>query len=348
MNIAVLGAGRIGSTVGRLWHAAGHQVTFAARDLAEPRALAAELGERAHAATVPDSVAVADVVLVAVPGSAVSDVLKNAGSLAGRVVIDAANQMGGHRLTLRQLADAYPGAGWVRAFNTLQARVLAEENHRQPPWVVFLSGTETAKRTATKLIRDAGFEPVDLGGVEDSQLQEPGSVLWNNPLTPNDAHDLVARVRSGDAVTVDPLAEAFDKLRKHAPDDPALLFEHLSRAVFQAGMGWRVVAAKWPGIREAFHRFDPARVASMSPGEIERVEGDTRVIRNRAKIEATVENARRLRALLDEYGGIRPYFGSFPDATAASADLRRRFAFLGESGVHWLLLHAADEAAAGR
>ena len=47
MQIAILGAGRVGSTLGRLWHAAGHDVTFAARDAARPRALAAELGERA-------------------------------------------------------------------------------------------------------------------------------------------------------------------------------------------------------------------------------------------------------------------------------------------------------------
>lgn len=52
MKIAVLGTGHIGSTVGRLWHAAGHEVTFAALDLAGPQALAAELGARAHAATV--------------------------------------------------------------------------------------------------------------------------------------------------------------------------------------------------------------------------------------------------------------------------------------------------------
>jgi predicted dinucleotide-binding enzyme len=75
MKIAVLGAGRVGSTVGRLWHAAGHDVTFAARRATRPRALAAELGERAHAASVADAVAGAEVVLVAVPGPVVTDVL---------------------------------------------------------------------------------------------------------------------------------------------------------------------------------------------------------------------------------------------------------------------------------
>lgn len=71
--------------MGRLWHAAGHDLTFAARDAAEPRTLADELGERAHAATVTTAVAGAEVVLVAVPGTAVVDVLKAAGSLDPRV-----------------------------------------------------------------------------------------------------------------------------------------------------------------------------------------------------------------------------------------------------------------------
>jgi 8-hydroxy-5-deazaflavin:NADPH oxidoreductase len=79
MRIAVLGVGHIGSTVGRLWYAAGHEVTFAGRDEGESRELAAELGDRAHAAPVADAVTGADVVLVAVPGAAVTDVLAASG-----------------------------------------------------------------------------------------------------------------------------------------------------------------------------------------------------------------------------------------------------------------------------
>jgi 8-hydroxy-5-deazaflavin:NADPH oxidoreductase len=132
IRIAVLGAGHTGSTVGRLWHAAGHEVTFAARDAAGPQAVAAELGDRAHAATVTDAVAAAEIVLVAVPGSTVIEVLTAAGSLEGKIVIDAANEMGQDGTSLRQLASTFPKGHWVRAFNTLQARVLADENHRQP------------------------------------------------------------------------------------------------------------------------------------------------------------------------------------------------------------------------
>jgi predicted dinucleotide-binding enzyme/3-methyladenine DNA glycosylase Tag len=341
VRIAILGAGHVGSTLGRLWHAAGHDVTFAARDAARPQALAAELGERAHAASVADAVAGADVVLVAVPGPAVADVLQAAGPLDGRVMIDAANSFRQQQVTLRSLADAFPRARWVRAFNSLPASIMADDNHRDPPWVVFLSGDEEAKPVVAQLVRDAGFDPVDLGGIDDSRLLDPGSALWLNILTHDQAAALVARIKSGDTAAADPLTAPFEKLRDHAPDDPAFFLEHLSRSVFEAGISWRVVEAKWDGIREAFHGFDPAQVAAMPPAEIETVENDSRVIRNKAKIKATVQNAREVLAILDEYGSIRGYLGSFPDASAAAADMRRRFKFLGDTGT-WRLLTGAS------
>jgi predicted dinucleotide-binding enzyme/3-methyladenine DNA glycosylase Tag len=343
MKIAVLGVGHIGSTVGRLWHAAGHDITFAARDTDEPAALADELGDRAHVATVADGVAAAQVVLVAVPGPAVVDALTAAGDLDGQVVIDAANMMGGDRLSLRQLADRFPGGRWVRAFNTLQARVLADENHRQPRWVLFLSGDESAKPVVAQLIDDAGFGAVDLGGIDDSRFQEPGSSLWNTTLDADEAKALAARVRAGDATAADPLTAPFEKLRDHAPDDPAFFFEHLCRAVFQAGISWQVVSAKWDGIKAAFDGFDPAKVAALSPAAITAIEGDARVIRNKAKIEATVKNAAELLDILRADGSVRGYLRSFPDARAAAADLHRRFKFVGDTGAWRLLTSAAND-----
>jgi 3-methyladenine DNA glycosylase Tag len=72
---------------------------------------------------------------------------------------------------------------------------------------------------------------------------------------------------------------------------PADILESITKAVFQAGISWRVVEAKWPGFREAFHGFDPERVAAMTPDDVARLREDTRIIRNRRKIEATVHNA---------------------------------------------------------
>jgi hypothetical protein len=79
-----------------------------------------------------------------------------------------------------------------------------------------------------------GFEPVDLGDIDDSQLQELGSALWGTTLEADEAEALAMRVRANGAAA-DPLTPPFEKLRDHAPDDPAFFFDHLSRAVFQAG-----------------------------------------------------------------------------------------------------------------
>jgi 3-methyladenine DNA glycosylase Tag len=277
----------------------------------------------------------------------VTDVLQAAGPLDGRIVIDAANSLesgvfGQHQLSLRSRVDAFPRARWVRAFNSLSVSVMADDNHREPPWVLFLSGDEEAKPAVAQLIRDAGFDPVDLGGIDDSQLQDPGSALWTYTLTRDEATALVARIKSGNTAAADPLTAPFEKFRDHAPEDPAFFLEHLSRAVFEAGL-WQVAQDKWAGIREAFHGFDPAQVAAMTPAEIAATENDALVIRNKAKIRATVQNAREVLAVLDSYGSIRAYLASFPDAHAASADMRRRFKFLGDTGVWRLLISAARD-----
>ena len=155
-------------------------------------------------------------------------------------MIDAANSFGRKHLSLRSLADGFPRARWARAFNSLSVYVMADDNHRKPPWVLFLSGDEDAKPVVARLIREAGFDPVDLGGIDDSELQDPGSALWAYALTHDEATTLVARIKAGDTAAADPLTAPFEKFRDRAPDDPAFFLEHLSRAVFEAGI-WRVV-----------------------------------------------------------------------------------------------------------
>lgn len=73
--------------------------------------------------------------------------------------------------------------------------------------------------------------------------------------------------------------------------DQRALFEALTLGVFQAGLSWRVVFNKRQGFLKAFHGFDVARVAACSDEDIDRLVRDASIIRNRAKIEATVENA---------------------------------------------------------
>jgi DNA-3-methyladenine glycosylase I len=73
--------------------------------------------------------------------------------------------------------------------------------------------------------------------------------------------------------------------------EPTVVFEALSLGVFQAGLGWLTVLHKRPAFREAFHDFDPYRIAAMTERDVEALLGNAAIIRNRAKIEATIANA---------------------------------------------------------
>jgi 3-methyladenine DNA glycosylase Tag len=127
-----------------------------------------------------------------------------------------------------------------------------------------------------------------------------------------------------------------------SPKNLADYLDVLTRAVFQSGISWRVVDAKWPGTREALHNFDPERVADLNPDEIDRLVDDRRLIRNRRKIEATVGNAQTLLDLERKHNGFKQYLESFKDYDSLSGDLVKRFKFLGATGAYYFL-HVVGE-----
>jgi DNA-3-methyladenine glycosylase I len=116
----------------------------------------------------------------------------------------------------------------------------------------------------------------------------------------------------------------------------------LTKAVFQSGISWRVVEAKWAGTRQALYGFDPERLADLTPDDVDQLVQDTRLIRNRRKIEATIQNAQTLLDLDREHGGFKRYLESFPNFDAVSADLVKRFKFLGKMGAYYFL-HVVGE-----
>ena len=109
--------------------------------------------------------------------------------------------------------------------------------------------------------------------------------------------------------------------------------EVMSKSVMQTGISWRVVESKWPGIREAFKDFDAKAVAGLSPADLEDLTQDTRVIRNRRKLEAIVENARRTVDLEESHGSFQDYLRSHGGFEGAVKDLRKQFRFLGGDGM---------------
>jgi len=113
--------------------------------------------------------------------------------------------------------------------------------------------------------------------------------------------------------------------------------EAMARVMFQTGISWRVVDAKWPGIHDAFDGFDPDRVATLSLADIDRLMGDTRVIRNRKKLEAIVSNARRMLELDADHKGFSRYLDSLGDFETTKKEIHKQFAFMGDAGTWYFL-----------
>ena len=119
--------------------------------------------------------------------------------------------------------------------------------------------------------------------------------------------------------------------------------EIMTKAVFQSGISWRVVEAKWPGIKEAFKDFDTDVVAGFSEPELEELAQDTRVIRNRRKLSAIVSNAQRMVELDEEHGGFQKYLRSRPDFSSTIQDIRKQFKFMGDTGTYFFLYVVGEE-----
>ena len=128
--------------------------------------------------------------------------------------------------------------------------------------------------------------------------------------------------------------------------DPQSLGDYLevmSKSVVQSGMSWRVIETKWAGIREAFHGFDAEKVASFGPDDIDRLAEDKRVIRNRRKLEAIVDNARSILDLERSHGSFREYLRSQGDFDSTVKDLRKKFKFLGDMGCYHFLYVVGEQ-----
>jgi predicted dinucleotide-binding enzyme len=206
MNIGILGAGNIGATAAKLFSQAGHHVRIANSRGPETLETAAhDLGEHVRAATPEDAVAFGDVVLLAVPWSHKEDAIPDAGPYDDKIVIDAMNPYTedyeiedlGNRTSSEITKTLVPGARLVKAFNTIFFKRLASEGKPKGAkgrLALFLAGDDAdAKAVVSKLIDEIGFDPVDTGSLHDGgRKQQPGSPIYNVPLTADDAEKMLA------------------------------------------------------------------------------------------------------------------------------------------------------------
>jgi DNA-3-methyladenine glycosylase I len=159
----------------------------------------------------------------------------------------------------------------------------------------------------------------------------------------------------------DPLLQTYHDLEWGRPvADDTEIFEKLCLEGFQSGLSWLTILRKRDNFREAFKSFDIPTVARFNARSVERLMLDAGIVRNRAKIEATVGNARRYPALVEEFGSLATYVWSFEpgggarptrldwatlaeittneEATAMSKDLKKRgWSFVGPTTIYSMM-----------
>jgi len=189
IKIGVIGSGNVGSALGRVLAKDGHPVMFSSRNLEHDKQLAAAIGSNAHAGTPAEAVAFANVLIFAVPYGALPDLGKSlGGALKGKIVLDACNpfpnrdgeianrarEQGAGRVS----AELLPGARIVRAFNAIGAARMGEA-HEQPGKIGMpIAGDDKeAIEVASRLIREIGYEPVLIGGLDKGKYLMPGTPL---------------------------------------------------------------------------------------------------------------------------------------------------------------------------
>jgi predicted dinucleotide-binding enzyme len=171
MKIAVIGTGNIGGSLGAKWVAAGYDVVYGSRKAS------GEGPGGAPVLAVSDALDGADVVVLAVPGPAVADVVgAQSAALAGKIVIDAVNRMGQPELNSRALiAGAAPDARYVRAFNSLGWENFADP---VPGANLFFAADPTARSVVEELIAAVGLDPAFLGDAGAAGMVDALTPVW--------------------------------------------------------------------------------------------------------------------------------------------------------------------------
>ena len=208
MNIGIVGAGMIGGTLARLLSERGHQVAVSnSRGPGSLAELAAQLGPNARAATIEEAEAFGEAVVLAIPFGRFASI--PAPALSGKVVIDAMNYYPardgqideidrGDVTSSELVAGHLPGARLVKAFNTMNFKTLGKASGPGTPMgdrlALFVAGDDPeAKAVVSRLIGEIGFAPADTGSLrEGGRRQQPGSAIYNRPLTATEADEALS------------------------------------------------------------------------------------------------------------------------------------------------------------
>ena len=191
MRVGILGSGLMGGKLGTIFARAGHEVVFSyARSKEKLNRLARDAGGNARAGTPSEAAQGADALLLAVHWSKIDDVLNQSGDLSGKVIVSCSLPMNasdtelvlGHTTSgAEELAKKVPRADVVSTFNNIPSEVLfgvfANRGKATPPSMLYCGDSSAGKGIAVTLIRDVGFDPIDLGSLKSARYTEPLAMI---------------------------------------------------------------------------------------------------------------------------------------------------------------------------
>jgi len=133
--------------------------------------------------------------------------------------------------------------------------------------------------------------------------------------------------------------------RDKRPANDDVYFENMSRVIFLAGLSWKMIDEKWPNFKKAFKNFSIVEVAKFDEKEIKRLMSDASIVRNQAKIIATINNAKQLQNIKKEHASFQSYLNSLDKSNnyaVAIKELTKKFSRLGPSSAR-IFLYSVGE-----
>jgi 3-methyladenine DNA glycosylase Tag len=120
----------------------------------------------------------------------------------------------------------------------------------------------------------------------------------------------------------------------------------MTRIIFQAGLGWKMISQKWPAFQDAFSKFNVDHVAEFTEKDVKKLLSNPAIVRNQQKIRATIFNAQELQKISQESGSFRQYLDTLLQSIGLAGtlkELQKRFSRLGRSSASMFLWSIGED-----
>ncbi len=188
MKIGIIGTGKVGTSLGKIWAENGQEVFLGSSDASKASKLAESINGNIKTGTYKEASEFGEIVVLAIPWSTVEETISSLGDLGGKIIIDVINAVApnlgglliGHTTSAAEKIQGWAsGAKVVKGLGAFDPEFLLEVKQRTPKPSLFTCGDDTqAKSKAKKLGELIGFEVVDCGPLKNARLLEPVAMLW--------------------------------------------------------------------------------------------------------------------------------------------------------------------------